>query len=502
MNNLQSLYRKLFCVLSVLAVCTASADNDRLPLRHCCEDAELTKAAVRTRASVSTPLQGDVCIPIILAAYQDVPFSIENVREVWDEMANKHGYSEHGANGCMADYFYEQSYGQLRVTFDVIGPVTLSENRAYYGGNNDAKAYQMIQEACRLADQLPGVDFSRYWGHNGYVETALVVYAGVGENVVGAPEEVIWPKQNYAGFEINDKFRLWVYACANELVWPNMRQEGFGPLIHEFSHCLGLRDLYNVDESVKDYIYFDEWDLMDGGCYSNDSWGPVGYSAYERYLCGWMQLEELEDTDDIDGLEALSDGGMAYKLSSPTSSEYLILENRQQQSYDTYLPGHGLLVTHVGAYSSDPNYGSRVTVYPIPADGLSYPQCVKKYVQDYYGVTLPDESLNLTSKYKKYLYDENGRNRMMAGAAFPYVVDGEIVCNSLTMYGKTVNHIHEREGLISFHVAPEGADAVMAAKTDARPIACYDLHGRPSDGFSPGIYIIRYSDGTIQKVIR
>ena len=105
MNNLQSLYRKLFCVLSVLAVCTASADNDRLPLRHCCEDAELTKAAVRTRASVSTPLQGDVCIPIILAAYQDVPFSIENVREVWDEMANKHGYSEHGANGCMADYF-------------------------------------------------------------------------------------------------------------------------------------------------------------------------------------------------------------------------------------------------------------------------------------------------------------------------------------------------------------------------------------------------------------
>ena len=115
---------------------------------------------------------------------------------------------------------------------------------------------------------------------------------------------------------------------------------------------------------------------------------------------------------------------------------------------------------------------------------------------------MPDESLNLTSKYKKYLYDENGRNRMMAGAAFPYVVDGEIVCNSLTMYGKTVNHIHEREGLISFHVAPEGADAVMAAKTDARPIAYYDLHGRPSDGFSPGIYIIRCSDGTIQKVIR
>lgn len=491
-------------LLSVLTVLTVWADNDRLPLRQGCLDAGYLWTPSYTRVGTDTPLFGEVRVPIILVAYQDVPFTIENVREVWNDMANKHDYSEHGAMGSMADYFYEQSCGKFCITFDVIGPVTLPEKREYYGKNSgstrDVNISKMITEACKMADALPDVDFSRYdWDSDGSVETVLVVFAGVGENFIGAPKEAVWPKKGYVGDRLNDNVRLTIYACANELVWPKMQQDGFGTLTHEFSHCLGLPDLYNVNNDVNDYIIFDEWDVMDGGCYANGGWTPVGYSAFERYLCGWLDSEELQENVYIEGMETMYEGGKAYRLHSDKSSEYLLLENRQQKSFDFYLPGHGLLITHIGAYNSSPNNGA-VTVYPIPADGLDYPHSFKKYVQDFYGVTLPDDSLNMTKKYKGYQYDENGRSRLMTGTAFPYMEGETVVNDALTMYSKTISGIREENGRIFFHVS--SAEDVTAPITGDRPVAYYDLQGRLCEGLSPGIYIVRYADGTTKKCIR
>ena len=500
--------RKLVTVfiLSLLMVSPAWADDMRLPLRQCCMD-EVPSSwpSVSTRSGSATPFFGDVRIPIILVAYQDVPFTIENVREVWDDIVNKPGYSEHGAVGSMADYFYEQSRGQFRVTFDVIGPVTLPEKSEYYGmdkgGRTDVEINQMIMEACKMTNALPDVDFSRYdWDGDGNVETVLVVYAGVGQNYVGAPADVVWPKQGYIGGRLDNKIGLRNYACANELGWPSMQQEGFGTLIHEFSHCLGLPDLYNVSSGVNDYIIFDEWDVMDGGCYSNDSWAPVGYSAYERYLCGWLEPEVLPDDAGVEAMAPMYDGGKVYRLDHSSGKEYLLFENRQQQCFDFYLPGHGLLVTHVGSSNINPNNGTMVTVYPIPADGLDYPHSYKKYVQDYYGVTLSDDSLNMTGKYKKYQYDENGRSRLMAGTAFPYMEGDNVVNDALTIFSKTISGIREEDGRIFVHVS--SAEDVAGVIADDRPVVYYDLQGRLSEGRSPGIYIVRYPDGTTKKCIR
>lgn len=500
--------RKLVTVfiLSLLMVSPAWSDDLRLPLRQCCMD-EVPSLwpSVPTRSGTATSFFGDVRVPIILVAYQDVPFTIENVREVWNDIANKPGYSEHGAVGSMADYFYEQSHGQFRVTFDVIGPVTLPEKREYYGmdkgGRTDVGINQMIMEACNMTNALPDVDFSRYdWDGDGSVETVLVVYAGVGQNYIGAPADVVWPKQGYIGGRLDNKIGLRNYACANELGWPSMQQEGFGTLIHEFSHCLGLPDLYNVSVDVNDYIIFDEWDVMDGGCYANDSWAPVGYSAYERYLCGWLEPEALPDDAGVEAMAPMYDGGKVYRLDHSSGKEYLLFENRQQQCFDSYLPGHGLLVTHVGSSNINPNNGTMVTVYPIPADGLDYPHSFKKYVQDYYGVTLSDDSLNMTGKYKKYQYDENGRSRLMTGTAFPYMEGDNVVNDALTIFSKTISGIREENGRIFFHVS--SAEDVAGVIADDRPVAYYDLQGRLSEGRSPGIYIVRYPNGTTKKCIR
>jgi hypothetical protein len=332
------------------------------------------------------------------------------------------------------------------------------------------------------------------------VETILLVYAGVGQNYIGAPDDVVWPKQGYYGGRLDNKIVLRYYACANELCWPSLQQEGFGTLIHEFSHCLGLPDLYNVSNDVNDYIIFDEWDVMDGGCYANDSWAPVGYSAYERYLCGWLEPEALPDDASVEAMISMYDGGKVYRLDHSSGKEYLLFENRQQQCFDSYLPGHGLLVTHVGSSNINPNNGTMVTVYPIPADGFDYPHSFKKYVQDYYGVTLSDDSLNMTGKYKKYQYDENGRSRLMTGTAFPYMEGDNVVNDALTIFSETISGIREENGRIFFHVS--SAEDVAGVIAYGCPVAYYDLQGRLSEGRSPGIYIVRYPNGTTKKCIR
>jgi len=113
------------CLLSALTVITASAQGSRLRSPGgCVVDGPqvISRASENTR---SLAFKGDIHVPIILTAFADVPFTIENVQQAWDDIANKPGYAEHGAHGSMRDYFLEQSRGQFSISFDVLGPVTV-----------------------------------------------------------------------------------------------------------------------------------------------------------------------------------------------------------------------------------------------------------------------------------------------------------------------------------------------------------------------------------------
>ena len=72
-------------------------------------------------------------------------------------MANDEGYSGPYAHGSIRDYFVSQSGGMFEPTFDVVGPVKLPHEMAYYG--YDEKAAMMMMDACTLADKEHGVDF-------------------------------------------------------------------------------------------------------------------------------------------------------------------------------------------------------------------------------------------------------------------------------------------------------------------------------------------------------
>ncbi len=299
---------------------------------------------------------------IILVNFTDVTFQSANNNALYQRIANEKNFSYGDFKGSMYDYFYAQSEGQFSLTFDVVGPFTVSKAQSYYGANdsegNDKYPATMVIEALKKADSE--VNYADYdWDGDGTVEQVYVVYAGQGAADGGA-EDTIWPHEwtlssakyygDGAGAQTLDGVKIDTYACGGELNG-DKNIAGIGTMCHEFSHCLGYPDFYDTDYSGGQGMGY--WDLMDGGSYNNNGYQPAGYTSYERWVAGWKTPTELINTQSINNMEALqSTGSEAYVIyNKGNRNEYYLLENRQKTGWDASLPGKGLLILHVD-YSS------------------------------------------------------------------------------------------------------------------------------------------------------
>ena len=298
---------------------------------------------------------------IILAEFQDKTFLDGHDREYYERVANERGFSDDGYHGSVKDYFLDQSKGRFELDFDVVGPVTVSHGYAYYGqpGTNDVDAHpwEMVVEACQLAAD-EGISFADYdWDGDGFCEQVFVLYAGQGQSD-SYDANTIWPHE-YELHQVTDAngkplygYDTFIggcyvdtYACANELTSSN-GPSGIGTFCHEFSHCMGLPDLYDVD--YRGYYGMGRWDIMANGLYNGGAFVPAAYTSYERMVCGWLDPIELNDDCEVEGMKALADGGDAYIIyNEGNRDEYYLLENRQLTGWDAALPATGLLVLHV-----------------------------------------------------------------------------------------------------------------------------------------------------------
>lgn len=224
----------------------------------------------------------------------------------------------------------------------------------YYGANDhlgaDMRPHEMAIEACQQLD--PTVDFSQYdRDGDGLIDNVFLYYAGRGEATGGA-SSTVWPHSwtlsvadpdNIYEF---DGVRLESYGCTNEWDVNNgvERPDAIGIFVHEFSHVLGLPDLYNTLDQNSGFTP-GAWSTLDAGPYNNGSNTPPHYGAFERYALGWMQPEVIDRPATV----SLSSIGSNKALLIPTEKEeeYFLLENRQQEGWDKYLPGHGLLIWHI-----------------------------------------------------------------------------------------------------------------------------------------------------------
>ena len=336
---------------------------------------------------------------IILVNFPDLTFSTEKA-EI-DSMINGvdysrryTGYTTAGkktvivSQGSARQYFHDTSCGQYNPVFDVVGPVLVSQDHDYYGENNrqgdDKHVEDMIKEACELVEDE--VDFTLYDNDkDGKVDFVYVIYAGYGE-ADGAGDDYVWPHNyalTYTGTScFVDGKQVDNYACSNELDYYSKQHDGIGTFCHEFSHVLGLPDLYTTNSST--HKTMGSWDILDYGPYNNDGNTPPHYSAYERFFMGWLTPTLINKACDVE-LEPLGTGNGAVILTAtgehnlngidPMARTFYLLENRQKEGWDAFLPGHGMLITKIN-YSQSKwenntvnNSSSSMGVDIIEADG-------------------------------------------------------------------------------------------------------------------------------------
>lgn len=405
------------------------------------------------------PCHGEQKVLVVLVEYTDVKFlSDYNPNDYFTRLLNEEGFTDNDATGSARDYFIDNSKGLFKPQFDVYGPVTLPHPQSYYGGNGpmmpDVHGCEMVIDACAILDDE--VDFSQYDRNgDGLIDNVFIYYAGRGE-ASGGGEDCVWPhsallrslRPNQEPI-MHDGVELNRYACTNER--QSNVPDGIGTFVHEFSHVMGLPDLYatSANQTVNESFTPGSWSVMDYGPYNNNSHTPPYYSAFELAALGWLEPTIIDGETSV-RLEDISHGE-AYKIVNPgRANEYFLFENRQRHDWDSYIPGHGMLVWHID-YDPTVWTGNVVNNTPnhqyvdlIEADGR--PTATTRDGDSFPGAA---QVRSFTDNTNPSMTFWNGR-----GAGLP------------------ITEITERDGVISFKVGAgcEAPDAVAAlAATDVVP---------------------------------
>ena len=464
------------------------------------------------------PHKGSPKALVILVEFQDVKFKTSDpVATFTHYLKGAEGEAAPEANnayvtkgmvnyGSVSQYFNDMSQRKFTPQFDIVGPVTVSMNSAYYGGNvgnsTDVNFDQMIAEACKSVSSK--VNFADYDQNNdGYVDLVYIIYAGYSESFSGNSSDCLWPKSGTNNFYepgtnnllMLDGKQICRYGINNELNatpsdWIDGKPllNGIGLFCHEFSHTMGLPDLYpTVETSRVDNQNPEYWDLMDGGEYTYNGYFPTPYSPWEMDVMGWTTPIELGDEAKQVSLNSYASDRTAYKINGE-NDEYLLIQNIQTDGWwggITKAFKTGMLVWRIDYPYDVVSLGNRLNneigkpnVMIVPADG---------YVISEYNVTDDDES---KAKYKASLKADPfpGANNV------PELLSVKL---NKSILEKPFYNIKETNGVITFDYLKDyatGIDSPVIQQNQEKDTRIFTLDGRylgtDASQLTKGVYII------------
>lgn len=354
------------------------------------------------------PHNGNVRVLTILAAFSDLDFSVNEPAKAFDQLLNSDTQEDLDNHNqlnvaSVQKYFETSSHGTFSPQFDVVGPVTLSNTMAYYGGTsatgNDDKFGEFCRDAISKVKEEGLVSDWTVYDNNGdgTVELVCIVFAGFGQNQ-GGDDNTLWAKASNRNLKVEGLPTISFFNCSCEKFHPQRPTyiNGTGVFIHEMSHCMGLPDLYPTTDATRkvNNQSMESWDIMDYGIYNYNGFAPCLYNAWEQEVMGWTSIEALTEATQVSNVKSLEKGGKAYKIVNPNNErEYIVLENIQKSGLNSYAPGHGLLAYRVNYPSSTVNmidYPNAIAGKPgiaiVPADGIMISGYqTENYKKDYGG---------------------------------------------------------------------------------------------------------------------
>ena len=376
-------------------------------------------------------------------------FSTEGLNSFIDPLTG----NEVSVLGSVRDYFNDQSNGAFKPPFDVYGPYT-STRRSTQGNNYSTSIFSTV-----LNEADAEIDFTRYDNNkDGKVDMVYFLVAGYSSSYEGNNKGYLWPHASnlsYYNVITHDGKRLDRYACSTELYGfegtpSTVKVEGIGTICHEFSHVLGLPDLYDTDYEDGGGQSHDPggWDLMAGGAGNNYGRSPVGYTFYERYALGWANANTINQPGEY-SIEAVNTSRSGYILRTPVKNEFFTIENRQRTGWDAYLPGSGMLVTRVDSTNTSIWSNNKVNANPA---------------HNYFELLRAGNSTSGDSSSDPF-----------PGSSGNPMITNETLPNLKTWAGKKndfcITGIQERDGVINFTVIKEDELFKVVEDFESMPVS-------------------------------
>lgn len=306
----------------------------------------------------------------------------------------------------LREYYRQQSGGRLILSGTLTGEwITMPQSYAYYT-NNIAGLGSYPRSAQLLAEHAMSAAYDHFDGNlgffdndgpdgvsasgddDGYLDAVAVIVPGAGGEVTCTQPsgcQRLWAHQfgaaTYSGYLPGMTLgaqRGFLYFLGSEYN-EAPGDHASGTWFHEFSHTLGLPDLYDLTGpnalgffslmALGNYLPFAGDPITSGGRFGERA-GSL--DAWSRQYLGFDDPVTVTTSGHYT-LAPVTRGGGSLKVwtNGEAGTEYFLLENRVREGSDRFVPGEGLLIYHVDDTKLDNVDGpSNYRVRLIQADGL------------------------------------------------------------------------------------------------------------------------------------
>jgi M6 family metalloprotease-like protein len=241
---------------------------------------------------------------------------------------------------------------------------TSNDSGYYYSDLTErfSREWELVENAVNsIKNQIPSslnVDYN----NDGYIDNVCIIVRG--DETIWA--SILWPHLSY--YLSSDNIYINSKRLLNCIIVPEQfLTTGVSTACHEMFHSLGATDLYHYSgEGISPVSY---WDIM-----AVNFEPPQSMGAYMKYRYGkWIEsIPEITQSGHYTLNPVTSSTNNCYRISSPKTSEYFVLEFRRKfGTFEGNLPGTGLLIYRINSVrdgkgnSAGPAKPDEVYIYRI-----------------------------------------------------------------------------------------------------------------------------------------